>query len=80
MASFKAILTVQENGRIALDSLPFQAGEEVLVEVSSSPTQPTIHDRFPLRGIPYKYERPFDSAIPTEDWYYFGPIVSRHCP
>ncbi len=68
MASFKATITVQENGRISLDSLPFQAGEEVEVEVKSTPPQPPSHDRFPLRGIPYKYDRPFDPAIPTDDW------------
>ena len=25
-------------------------------------------ERYPLRGLPYKYERPFDPAVPLEDW------------
>jgi hypothetical protein len=68
MASFRATLTVPESGRITLDSLPFQAGEQVEILVESAPAQPHSQGRFPLRGTPYNYDHPFDPAIPPEEW------------
>ena len=66
--SFKTTVTVQKDGRITLDSLPFQAGEQVDVIVESASAGMHPKERFPLRGTPYRYDRPFDPAIPVEDW------------
>ncbi|NUN98050.1 MAG: hypothetical protein HUU16_17955 [Candidatus Omnitrophica bacterium] len=66
MASFKTIVAVQKNGRITLDSAPFQAGDQVEVIVKTAPDGSRTQGRFPLRGTPYRYERPFDPALPAQ--------------
>lgn len=66
MASFKTIVTVQKTGQITLDSVPFQAGDQVEVVVESTPSSWRAEERFPLRGTPYRYDRPFDPAIPAQ--------------
>lgn len=67
MASFKATVRVQQDGKLNLDSIPFRAGENVRVVLESA--QPTPNkDRFPLRRSSYQYKHPFDSAIDAGDW------------
>lgn len=72
MATFKTRTEVTSGGGIQIDGLPFAAGEQVEVVVKPLPAQPpagqTEAERYPLRGLPYKYERPFDPAVPPEDW------------
>ena len=72
MATFKTRTEVTSGGAIQIDGLPFAAGEQVVVVVKPLPAQPaagqTEAERYPLRGLPYKYERHFDPAVPLEDW------------
>ena len=35
---------------------------------SVKPANSRDQDRYPLRGIPYRYDRPSDPPIPLEDW------------
>ena len=37
-------------------------------EFPPPPPASSATERYPLRGLPYKYERPFDPAVPLEDW------------
>ena len=67
MASFKATVKVEQDGRLHLDSIPFHAGESVLVRLEPAP--PTItEDRFPLRRSTYQYKHPFEPAVDAKNW------------
>jgi hypothetical protein len=65
----ETILT--ENGKLTLQNLPFQQGDEVEIIIlerrcTSSPTE---SNSYPLRNKqPYRYEDPFEPAVPVEDW------------
>ncbi len=61
---------LQEDGRLALTDLPFRAGDrvEVVVRETSKPADHVECDRYPLRGTVVRYDRPFDPAVPEEDW------------
>jgi len=67
MASFKATVKVQQDGKLSLDSIPFRAGESILVVLEPAP--PTVtKDRFPLRRSAYQYKHPFEPAVDAGDW------------
>lgn len=76
MATFKTRTEVTSGGAIQIDGLPFAAGEQVEVVVKPLPAQPPAGqreaERYPLRGLvnpeTFHYERPFDPAVPPEDW------------
>jgi hypothetical protein len=59
----EAVLT--ENGKLALDDLPFRAGQavEVIVLAAARPA-PASH---PLRGMVQRYDDPF-APVAEEDW------------
>jgi len=52
--------TLQEGGRLVVESLPFPAGQAVEVIILSRSGGPGTSDREPLRGAPVRYDRPFD--------------------
>lgn len=58
--------TPTQDGTLTLDHLPFQAGEAV--EVIIVPHAPALQgtNRYPLRGMPIHYERPFEPAMEEE--------------
>ncbi len=58
---------VQSNGTIVLENLPFAEGETVEIIIVKSDTE-SEKKRYPLRGTSYKYEEPFEPAVPVEDW------------
>jgi hypothetical protein len=55
------------DGTLALEGLPFQAGDEVEVIVIFKARTAHMERRYPLRGKPLIYESPFDS-IAESDW------------
>lgn len=59
--------TLTQDGTLALDSLPFQAGEtvEVIVLLKSAARPPGA--RYPLRGTVIEYHAPFES-VAESDW------------
>ncbi len=59
--------TVLPNGTILIEDLPFDVGEKVNVTIVKS-EQRKAANRYPLRGTPYRYDNPFGSAAPIEDW------------
>ncbi len=59
--------TLTQDGTLTLDHLPFQAGEAV--EVLIVPHAPALQgaNRYPLRGMPIRYEQPLE-PVAEEDW------------
>ena len=60
-------ITLQQDGTLTLDRLPFQAGQSVEVIILLVAKKPEIANPYPLRGIPITYERPCD-PVAEEDW------------
>lgn len=63
---------VTSDGKLILDGLPFRTGDVVEVIIRGQPnlpTSPDIQNIYPLRETsPYKYDDPFESAVPLDDW------------
>ena len=68
MQAHRIETTVQPNGKIVLENLPFEAGKtvEIIVLETGGETKRTPPN--PLRGTLLKYEDPFEPAVPLEDW------------
>jgi len=58
---------VGEDGRIALNDLPFDAGQRVEIIVLTADVAETTNP-YPLRGQPYRYDDPFGPVVDPEDW------------
>ena len=58
--------TIQPGGTLAVQGLPVREGArvEVIVLVKDEPAHP-LH---PLRGTPYRFDDPFEPAVPATDW------------
>ena len=67
MATFKTRASVADNGTLTVDGLPFKPGEQVEVTIEAVEEAQEKKDRYPLRGKPYKYDRPFE-GIALDDW------------
>jgi hypothetical protein len=63
---FEAVLS--EDGKLSLEHLPFRAGQTVEVIVLPAATRVTPQPPESLRGSVLKYDRPFDPAVPEDDW------------
>ncbi len=82
MNAYKVEVQLNEDGQLALSGLPFMAGtivEVILLEQlpivspsnakSISGLEPIGLPNGPLQGTtPYRYDDPFESAVPLEDW------------
>ena len=67
MAPYKTIANVADNGSLTVVGLPFKSGELVEVTIKSLGGNQEEQDRYPLRGKPFKYDRPFES-VALDDW------------
>ena len=67
METLRVEKIIQSNGTVVLENLPFDEGEKVEIIISKSGAE-SEKGRYPLRGTVYKYENPFESVVPTEDW------------
>lgn len=70
MEAVRIETTVQPNGRIVVEDLPFEEGEsvEVIVLQQNGQANSASDNPYPLRGTAYKYEDPFSPLISLEDW------------
>lgn len=72
MQAHKVETTIKANGTLLLEELPFGEGAAVEVIVLERPTEKVAarpeEDKYPLRGTVYKYDDPFEPAVPPEDW------------
>jgi hypothetical protein len=53
-------MTLQQDGMLTLEHLPFRAGQSVEVIVLAQPDAAAAEsgDCYPLRGTPFRYDRP----------------------
>ena len=58
--------TLDADGTLTLDRLPFPPGQRVLVTVQAVTDQLGPHPR--LAGSVLKYDHPFDPACDPDDW------------
>ena len=67
MVAHRVETTLQQDGKLVLDNLPFQAGEavEIIILAAQPPKQQTRH--YPLRGTVVHYERPFE-PVAHDEW------------
>jgi len=63
MQNFHAETTVEKDGKLHLEHLPFAEGE--MVHVFVSPAKPA--KIFPLKGTVMKYEQPF-APVAADEW------------
>jgi hypothetical protein len=73
MNAHKLAATLMEDGTLVLKGLPFHAGDTVEIIILEQPKeQPTSLPKqaeYPLQGKqPYRYDEPFEPAVPFEDW------------
>jgi hypothetical protein len=59
---------VKQNGRVVLDGLPFEEGQDVEVIVLESHKEAITPSPNPLKGSVLRYDDPFEPAVPPEDW------------
>lgn len=69
MQAYRIESTVQPEGVLTLRNLPLPAGEKVEVIILVAPPAIAPSEQYPLRGSqPYRYDDPFEPAVPEEDW------------
>ena len=66
MQAYRIETTVEADGTLKLGAVPFPAGQRVEVIVLPAPAE-TTGGPYPLRGLPYRYDRATDS-VAEEDW------------
>jgi hypothetical protein len=62
----ETILT--ENGKLTLQNLPFQQGDEVEIIILERRSSNLESNPDSLHGKVISYEYPFEPAVPIEDW------------
>lgn len=67
MQAYRIEATVEADGTLKLEAVPFSAGERVEVIVLPAQSERSAGAPYPLRGLPYRFERPTDPAA-EEDW------------
>ena len=66
MSTHRIEKTLQQDGTLTLDGLPFHAGETVVVIVLPKATS-RENVAYPLRGTPVTYTTPFE-PVAADDW------------
>jgi hypothetical protein len=67
MQAYRVNTTVEDDGTVKLDGVPFPPGERVEVIALPAPAERPTGNPYPLRGLPYRYDRPTD-PVAEEDW------------
>ena len=68
MHPYRCDARIDESGDLRISQLPFRPGDEVEVIVRPRRPQPDSGaSRYPLRGLPYSYDRPTD-PVAEDDW------------
>jgi hypothetical protein len=68
MQTHKTLATVQEGGKLVVENVPFAAGEQVEVVIAVPEPKNERPKLRRLQGTPYRYDDPFEPAVPPEDW------------
>ena len=80
MNAHKLAATLMEDGTLILKGLPFHAGDTVEITILEQPKkQPASQQtEYPLQGKqPYRYDDPFEPAVPVEDWEAISAIMTE---
>ncbi len=67
MHHYRCEARIDESGDLRISQLPFRPGDEVEVTVRPRRRRPESASRYPLRGLPYHYDRPTD-PVAEDDW------------
>ena len=67
MVAHRVETTINQDGTLMLDNLPFHAGEAVEIIIISRTTRVQRQNPYPLRGTPLHYERPTE-PVAQDDW------------
>lgn len=63
--AYRTETVILEDGLLQIQG-PFRVGESVEVIVLSQPAVEEDH-RYPLRGLPYRFDHPYDE-VDADDW------------
>ena len=67
MYAHRVEVTLTEDGSLALNGLPFHAGQAVEVIIVAQPSPVPLQDRSSLRGSVIRYDSPTD-PVAEQDW------------
>ena len=69
---FISICTVRKevgaDGVVTVRGLPLKEGERIEVDIKRTLRLPESSERYPLRGLPHRYDHPFEPAVPADEW------------
>ncbi|MEA3351765.1 MAG: hypothetical protein U9Q82_14200 [Chloroflexota bacterium] len=72
METFRIETTISKDGMISIKNLPFLAGDKVEILVHSRKRKKDdSQERYPLRGLPIKYVKPFEN-VAINYWMVLG--------
>ena len=58
--------TIDQDGTLILNGIPFQAGDQVEVIILQRPPKPNGDNPYPLRGQPLNYDVPIEPVAENE--------------
>lgn len=67
MLAHRIEATIEQDGTLILDNLPFHAGETVEIIILAAPPRTTGDQRYPLHGTPVRYDQPTE-PVGQDDW------------
>ena len=68
VSTFTVRKEVGADGVVTVRGLPLKEGERVEVDIKRPLRLPKSSERYPLRGLPHKYDSPFEPAVPADEW------------
>jgi hypothetical protein len=79
----KVTITFSEDGKLELTGLPFHAGETVEIIFLEQPKQQQSSQKSSPEYLlqvkqPYRYDDPFEPAVPAEDWEVLKLLFCTH--
>ena len=60
--------SLTENGKLVLQNLPFNKGDDVEIIILERNSAKIASESHPLKGTVISYEDPFEPTIAAEDW------------
>ena len=66
MNAHRVEITINQDGILTLEGIPFQAGDKVEVIILERPQQPSGSNPYPLRGQPAQYDAPTEPVAENE--------------
>lgn len=66
MVAHRIETTLEQDGTLTLENLPFHAGEAVEIIILAQPTHVEQRQQYPLRGTSISYSHPTEPVDPDE--------------